>query len=242
MPFLIATALPFLFGCDLFGSDDDASEEKSLRPIDCSATTTENRDTVTIPCIPVQFTVPSQWIEWHDQFNNNFHLTDTALDSVRDGDLADWDYEYARVLNFLFPYSACALHVGGEGWGYDGVSYVDIQLRVYVFTNSLSRINREIIRIMDETPETMFAEKDTILVHGVRIQYDTAFTVSQDSSREWHQTVITFTIGYTDYGGLAHIDFRIKKIGDKAVAFVFMYTGSARNKDEILDGIMNSIR
>ncbi len=79
----------------------------------------------------ITFQVPQSWVEWDSQFHNNFHLTHRELRSVRIGH-GEWDSEYASVVNASLPFEECAAHVGGEGWGWQGVSFGDLQVRAYV--------------------------------------------------------------------------------------------------------------
>jgi hypothetical protein len=41
----------------------------------------------------------------------------------------EWDSEYASVVNASLPFEDCAAHVGGEGWGWQGLSFGDLQVR-----------------------------------------------------------------------------------------------------------------
>src|SRR3972149_6742452 len=75
--------------------------------------------------------IPQDWLEWNAEVHNNLHLTHRELRKVRRGH-GEWDYEYARVVNAVLPFEHCAAHVGGEGWGWDAVSFGDVQLRAYV--------------------------------------------------------------------------------------------------------------
>jgi hypothetical protein len=47
------------------------------------------------------------------------HSMDTG---VRFGH-GEWDSEYASFVNASLPFEDCAAHVGGEGWGWQGVFF-----------------------------------------------------------------------------------------------------------------------
>lgn len=62
------------------------------------------------------FAVPQEWVEWYDEFRNNFHLSHIELDAVKNA-TGDFDTEFAHVCNKTLPFELCAAHVGDEGWG-----------------------------------------------------------------------------------------------------------------------------
>jgi hypothetical protein len=41
--------------------------------------------TITLHPSAITFRVPQQWLEWNDQFHNNFHLSREELKSVEQG-------------------------------------------------------------------------------------------------------------------------------------------------------------
>jgi hypothetical protein len=54
----------------------------------------------------------------------------------------EWDTEYARVVNSAMRFQDCVAHVGGEGWGKDGSSFGDVQLRVYLTPLSEEQVHQ----------------------------------------------------------------------------------------------------
>ena len=44
----------------------------------------------------------------------------------------EWDSEYGSVVNANLPFEHCAAHVDDDGWGWQGVSFGDLQVRAYV--------------------------------------------------------------------------------------------------------------
>jgi hypothetical protein len=73
------------------------------------------------------FEIPASFLKWHKQFKNNLHLSRAELQKVERG-AGDWDTEYAKVINAVLPFDKCAVHIGGEGWGRDAVSFADLQM------------------------------------------------------------------------------------------------------------------
>jgi hypothetical protein len=69
------------------------------------------------------------------QFHHNYISGHRELRSVRIGH-GEWDSEYGFVVNASLPFDDCAAHVGGEGWGWQGVSFGDLQVRAYVTSPS----------------------------------------------------------------------------------------------------------
>jgi hypothetical protein len=104
---------------------------------------TREGKSVTLHPSGATYKVPNDWLEWHQKFGNNFHLTHAQLDAVARG-AGEWDTEYASVCNATLPFDRCAAHVGDEGWGKQGVSYGDLQVRVYDLAESLEVIERAI--------------------------------------------------------------------------------------------------
>lgn len=102
-----------------------SNRESSLRP-------SASRQSAVITLHPsgAAFHIPDDWVEWHSEFDNNLHLTIPELEAVARG-AGEWDTEYASLCNAIFPFDCCAAHVGGEGWGSQGGSFGDLQVRVY---------------------------------------------------------------------------------------------------------------
>ena len=76
------------------------------------------------------FDIPTDWIAWYGKFHNNLHLSEKELALVKIG-AGEWDTEYAKVVNSAMRFQDCVAHVGGEGWGKDGSSFADVQLRLF---------------------------------------------------------------------------------------------------------------
>ena len=168
----------------------------------------------------VRFDVPQAWMDWQAQFHNNFHLTRWQLYQVKSG-FGEWDSEYAQVTNAVLPFEMCAAHAGDEGWGFEGVSFDDLQLRVYVGDWALADLKHRIAT--DGLNQANRAAKNARSSSTVR-----------DS---WQVDAISYEVFYGDYGGAAHVDFYSRVREGKTVVFVFMY---AREHVDDIDQILRS--
>jgi hypothetical protein len=177
------------------------------------------RDGTTITLRPsgATFKVPKDWLEWHDKFGNNFHLTHQQLDAVARGD-GDWDTEYASVCNAVLPFDRCAAHVGGEGWGKQGVAWSDLQVRVYDLDEAIEDVERDM-----EKKGVADVERFSGKVPKME----------RDAKGDWRRTMLSFDRWYGDYGGTAHVDFRVRRCGDHSFVFVFMYVDIKDTEDDI---------
>src|SRR5215831_14402552 len=63
--------------------------------------------TITLRPSEATFKVPQSWVEWYEEFGNNFHLTRMEIDAVARGD-GDWDTEFASVCNAVLPFDRCS--------------------------------------------------------------------------------------------------------------------------------------
>ncbi len=172
----------------------------------------------------VSFQIPEEWVDWNTEFHNNLHLTHRELQRVRFG-AGEWDSEYGEVVNSALPFEHCAAHVAGEGWGREGVSFGDLQLRAYVAdlssTEILKRISGPAFSAAKEVSSEVFEKP----AH-----------VSFRQEGEWQTAVIQYGLFYGDYGGRANIEFYIRPVGRYQLVMVFM--GSVdKEKREILDSL-----
>jgi hypothetical protein len=180
--------------------------------------------TIYLQSSDVSFQIPQDWVDWNNEFHNNLHLTHRELQRVRFG-AGEWDSEYGEVVNSALPFEHCATHVGGEGWGRDGVSFGDLQLRAYVTdlssTEILKRISGPAFATAKEVSSAVFQEP---------------VQVSFGQEGQWQRAVIQYGLFYGDYGGRANIEFYIRPVGRYELVMVFM--GSVdKEKREILDSL-----
>ena len=183
--------------------------------------------TITLHPSEATFTVPAEWISWYKKFHNNFHLTAKQLDSVRVA-IGEWDTEYAAVVNSVLPFQDCVAHVGGEGWGKDGSSFGDVQLRVYV-----TPLSEEQVKVSVSAQGLSAAQKFSS-------QTSLLPTVDVDS---WHRSSLKYELHYYDYGGTARVDFFTTTYAGQTFVLVFMYSDTNRfgAVDEV-DRILRSFR
>ena len=183
------------------------------------------RDGALIKLLPSGATlkVPSDWVEWNRKFGNNFHLTHQQLDAVAMG-AGDWDTEYASVCNAVLPFDGCAAHLGDDGWGEKGVSYADLQVRVYQ---------------LDDAPETVERWIETDGKADIWRFSRASPVLERDGKSLWRRTMLSFWVSYGDYGGKANVDFRARRFGDQTFVFVFMYS-DFQSQDEAITGILES--
>jgi hypothetical protein len=154
------------------------------------------------------FRLNDTMVNWFAGFKNNLHLTRGELAKVEQG-AGDWDTEYALVCNAALPFSRCCAHVGEEGWGKEGVSFADLQVRVYVLEKKVDEVGRQI------------EELGTAKVREITKKPP---RVTKNGTGAWKRWDFAYDRWYGDYGGTAHVDFRARQMGGRTMVFVFMYT------------------
>jgi hypothetical protein len=162
-------------------------------------------------------------LDWDAQFHNNLHLTHAQLRSVRVGH-GEWDSEYGAVVNSALPFEDCAAHVGGDGWGWAGVSFGDLQLRTYL---SELRSYQILSAISDQAFKT---------AQGIAERQHGSASFSTSTNGKWQHIEITYPLWYGDYGGTARIDFYVRDIERYRIVMVFM-GGDPKEKDSILNSV-----
>ena len=176
-------------------------------------------NTIYLPQSNTKFNIPQNWLEWQSKFHNNFHLTRWQLYWVKTG-VREWDAEYAQVTNAVLPFEHCAVHAGSEGWDLNGVSFTDLQMRVYVGDWKLADIKNQV------------AQQG--LKQAGEIGEDAKF--SSYVRDKWQRDSISYNVFYGDYGGKAEVDFYSREVNGKTVTLVFMYASDNTEKiKEILD-------
>jgi hypothetical protein len=147
------------------------------------------------------------------------------LDRVGNG-AGEWEDEYARVCNAIFPFDRCAGHVGQAGWGNKGAGYGDLQVRVYDLESPLKTVEEDIARKSTD-------EIGQLISGTVRVQ--------KGDEHGWRRTVFSYGRFYYDYGATAYVDIRLKQVDRKTIGFVFMYTGY-QSQDKVINDILHSLR
>ena len=203
--------------------------EVDLRIGDTGRYATHQDRTIQLHPSNITFQVPQSWLEWDSEFHDNFHLTHRQLRSVRVGH-GEWDSEYASVVNASLPFEDCAAHVGGEGWGWQGVSFGDLQVRAYV--TSLSE-NEVLARVKSQGFETAqsIAERQS----GFGAGHQATFSASAE--QQWQHAKISYPLWYGDYGGTAPIDFYVRDTGSYRLVIVLMGWGAEGEAASILNSV-----
>jgi len=203
--------------------------EVDLRIADAGRFATPQGRTIRLHPSNITFQVPQSWEEWDSEFHNNFHLTHRELRSVRIGH-GEWDSEYASVVNASLPFEECAAHVGGEGWGWQGVSFGDLQVRAYVTGLSgdevLARIKEQGFGVAQS-----IAERQT----GFGAGREASFSTSTEQT--WQHAKISYPLWYGDYGGTAPIDFYLRDAGHYRLVIVLMGWGAQGEAASILSSV-----
>jgi hypothetical protein len=125
------------------------------------------------------------------------------------------DSEYGSVVNASLPFEHCAAHVGGEGWGWQGVSFGDLQVRAYVTSLSAEDVLLRVKMQGFRAAENIAEGQDGFATVGKAL-----FSASTDQG--WQQATIAYPLGYGDYGGTAPIDFYVRNAGRYRLVLVFM--------------------
>ena len=223
MPFKIALAAVLCF-CFLLGAA--VAFRAGLLTKDAGRYATRQGRTVTLHPSDVSFRLPQDWLSWNAEFHNNLHLSHRELQSVRFA-TGEWDSEYSEVVNSALPFEHCSAHVGGEGWGREGVSYLDLQVRAYVTDLSaetvLSRVSAQSFAKAKKLSSGNF-------YGSAQIQTDVG------NFGPWRRAVLRFPILYGDYGGIADVEFYIRPADSYELVMVFM--GNVTDeKEQILDSV-----
>jgi hypothetical protein len=200
--------------------------EVDLRVGDAGRFASRNGRTIQLHPSEVRFQIPKDWLDWDAQFHNNLHLTHRQLRSVRLGH-GEWDSEYGEVVNSALPFEDCAAHVGGEGWGWSGVSFEDLQVRAYISELRTGQI-LSAASIQGFKTAQRIAEAQS---NGARYA-----SLSTSTNDKWQHVEIGYPLWYGDYGGTARVNFYVKDIGRYRLVLVFM-GGDQNEKDALLNSV-----
>jgi len=203
--------------------------EVDLRIGDAGRFATRSARTIQLHPSDFTFQVPRDWLEWDAQFHNNFHLDHRELRSIRIGH-GEWDSEYGSVVNASLSFDDCAAHVGGGGWGWQSVSFGDLQVRAYVTSLSAENV---LLRVKTQgfSVAQSIAERQDGFAAGGKADFSTS------TEQGWQQATITYPLWYGDYGGTAPIDFYVRDAGRYRLVLVFMGWGRENEKASILGSV-----
>jgi hypothetical protein len=149
-------------------------------------------------------------------------LTDrSSLEQLR-SPRGEWKREYAAVVDSVMPFTALTAHLGGDPWnGTCGAP----QMRVYV-QDSAATSPKLLAQRGVESAERFFRPVQ-------RVQTDSA---------GWEITRIFWEGFYYDYGGTAQVEFWSRRIRNRRVTLVFMYTPYVEHHRAMLKSILQSVR
>jgi hypothetical protein len=149
-------------------------------------------------------------------------LTDrTRLEQLRNP-MGEWKREYAAVIDSMIPFAALTAHLGGDPWnGSCGAP----QMRVYV-QDSAAPAPRVLAQRGVESAERFFRPVQKV----------------QADSAGWELTRIFWEGFYYDYGGTAQVEFWSRRIRNRSVTLVFMYTPYVKHHRTMLTSILQSVR
>jgi hypothetical protein len=204
--------------------------EVDLRIGDADRFATRQGRTIRLHPSNITFQVPQSWVEWDSEFHNNFHLIHRELRSVKIAH-GEWDAEYASVVNASLPFEECAAHVGGEGWGWQGVSFGDLQVRAYVTGLSGDEVFAR-IKAQGFGVAQSIAERQT----GSGVGRKASFSTSTEPA--WQHAKISYPLWYGDYGGTAQIDFYLRDSGHYRLVIVLMGWGAEGEAASILSSVV----
>jgi hypothetical protein len=186
--------------------------------------TRENR-TILLHPSEVSFQIPQDWLDWNSEFHNNLHLTHRELERVQFAS-GEWDSEYSDVVNSALPFEDCAAHIGGEGWGREGASFADLQVRAYVTDLSSDEILKRISGSAFSTAKRVSSE----------VMREPAAQVNFMQDGQWQKAVVQYNLFYGDYGGRANVEFYVKQVGRHELVMVFMGKVE-KEKQQILNSL-----
>lgn len=182
--------------------------------------------TFTVPSHNLRFSIPQAWVEWADQYPDtpNIFLTQEQLHKAKEVE-GEWDHEYAIILNEALPFSHCLLHAGSEGWGVDGITYTDLQMRLYILESTVTETESTISQKTSKAIEKVSGQSNPPKV---------------DKLGPWQNLRYNYDLKYEDYGATAEIDFYLQPSGNATLIFVFMHTRQPHLTDEKMS-ILNSV-
>lgn len=180
----------------------------------------------------ITISIPNDWLEWNEKFNNNFHLSSSDMRKVCHG-IGEWDTEYSQIINDMFPFPRCVAHIGGEGWGADGVSFGDIQMRIYHLESNSDQVQLRIETLAPGAVEPLVDDEHSTLGPKPTIG-------SIESIDGWKRLLIRFGRFYYDYGDTANVDVRFRSFNSETIVVVLMYADRSHISGEI-DGLINGI-
>jgi len=184
-------------------------------------------DLVTLHVNGLQLKVPSEWEKRDQSKEKCIYLTPQELSEVRDS-TSEWNKEYAHLLNTVLPYDNCIAQLGEESWD-QGVSFRDLQMRIYVLKNSPQEISSWIesrgLRTAKELTRQTITRLKSSRAKGFvgEISKNLSSVLWNGKRGRWQRFKVSYFVPYEDDGGKANVDFRLSSLGNKTVVLAFMY-------------------
>ena len=170
-------------------------------------------------------------LDRHYAAKDNLHFTHQELAGMKSGKGNEWDVTFAKVVNDILPFEQCVFHGGGEGWGVQGHSFADLQMRIYVGKWDATAIQKLVKERAFPTAQKL---TQSAFTPGASLEHST--------HGGWRIETLTFAMRFFDYGATAIIDFYVRKNDRSTVVLVFMYTAFPRNQKAELQDIVGSFR
>jgi len=182
---------------------------------------------------------------------NNLHFTRQDLDKVKSGEGNEWDETFAKVVNDLLPFEKCVFHGGGEGWGLQGHSFGDLQMRVYLGHWELGELTKLVgerglpaVRKMSQGAASRLRSSAAHLKGFTDMTGGAAPRASSGRTKTtaWQVESLTFPMWFYDYGATAVIDFYARKYQESTVVLVFMRTTFRGSQKLEIQELVDSFR
>ncbi len=176
-----------------------------------------NGSTIVLSPSSTMIDLPTAWIEWYNKYKNTLHLSPTSIADVIQGS-GEWDSRYSSVCNALLPANRCAAHIGGDGWGKDGVGTGDLQVRIYDLQQSVPFVKRDLRSRAVRELERLATQ-----------QNDLTF----ENTGRWSWCSIRYGVRDHDTIGVCRVDLWLTEINTGTIVFVFMCTENSRERSQI---------
>lgn len=186
--------------------------------------------TITIHPGGAMFMIPDAWLTSFQSYHNNLNLTREELAKVKDG-MGEWDTQYGGIANAILPFDRCAFHGGGEGWGSNGATFGDLQMRVYVGDWSLPAISDRV-----SSAGLSLVKRLPNLARRSEPAYQ------KRTAGPWQVDSLTFSMVFIDYGATAMMDYYSQKRQDSTLTLVFMYTNYSDLPKQEIKHVIESLR
>ena len=166
---------------------------------------------------------------------DNLHFTRQDLENGKSGEGNEWDVTFARLVNDILPFDNCVFHGGGEGWGLQGHSFADLQMRVFVGSWGPDAIPKLV-------QDRVFPAAQKMSRGGSMMGLPAGASLEHSTKGGWRVESVIFPMWFFDYGAVAMIDFYIKKLDQSTIVLIFMYTSFPRNQKAEMQEVVRSFR